>query len=124
MAFGRFPVLKSYHLGNKRYRLKLGVTQYDLTAEMIAQDPKLRENYIDNRSFILDVRPDEDKNIYDFFYGSYIDELKDILPNGNHVYLRTIKDKYGNPKTVYRMTLDFATKTTEGFPNIEYEKIN
>jgi hypothetical protein len=84
----------------------------------------MNENYINSVSLILNVMVNKEQAIYDFFYGSYIDELKDILPNGNHSYIRTIKDKYGNVKAVYRMILDFATKTEEGFPNIEYQRIN
>ncbi len=82
------------------------------------------ENYINPVSFILDVKVDEEKLIYNFFYGNYFDEIREVLYNGNHVYRRTFKDRDGTVTAVYRMELDFANKSEEGMPVIHYEKIS
>ena len=119
----RYPVIKANRMSGFRYRIYLGNSYPDMVPDTNVSW-KMKENYINPVALILDVKVNQDQAIYDFFYGTYIDELKDVLSNGNHSYTRTIKDKYGNVKAVYRMILDFATKSTEGFPNIEYQRIS
>jgi len=114
---GKYPIIYSESLGNRQYKVYLG------NPNLLIANKQIFENYINPISLILDVKPDEDRMIYDFFYGQYIDEFKEILSNGNHLYLRTIKDRDGTVISVYRIELNFNTKTDQGLPTIYYQKV-
>ena len=113
----KYPIIFSESIGVRTYSIYLGVRGLDLVNKTIY------ENYINPISLILDVKFNEEQVIYDFFYGQYFDEFKEVLSNGNHSYLRTIKNRDGVVLSVYRMELDFNTKSDQGLPTIYYEKV-
>ena len=111
----KYPIFKSMLSDNPRdLKIYLG-REIEIKAEMFAF-----ENYINNISFLIDCKLNIENAVYNFFYGQYLDEFVTLLPNGNQIYRRSIKDKNGNTKAVYQIELDFTTKTESGMPVLHY----
>jgi len=71
---------------------------------------------------IIEVKPDYQKLIYNFFYGSFFDEYIETLDNGNKVYYRQMKDTNGNPTASYRIEADYVNMLENGMPLLHYKR--
>lgn len=118
---GKYPIIdfKVLDNDNKIYEVYVGnVTLGDLERQFI------EEKYIEPMSIVINVKSDKSKNIYDFFYGEYIDEYIETLGNGNKIFYRSINDQDGNQVAAYRIEIDYSRTYNNGMPIINYTRLD
>ena len=103
-----------------------GTYTYEVNAGNIPVEPLIfiEERHIEPINVIVDVKQNTDKAVYDFFYGSFIDEFIETLENGNKKYFRKLKDTDGNITAIYEMEIDYENQLETGIPPLKYKRLD
>jgi len=118
---GKYPIIdfKVLDSNSKLYEIYIGNVFVEESERQF-----IEQRYIEPISIILDVKYDKSKNIYDFFYGNYIDEYIETQSNGNKIFYRAINDKDGNQIAAYQIEIDYTTTYNNGMPIIKYTRLD